>query len=168
LNPGQQQLPPLIADLGAAIAVSDLLGRSLLTDTKVVRVATICGLIQIAESPEMATQLLSDATGGIRFPEAAIDGAYQFNLRRPYVADPDIQMNRILNWSTASIQLITAQGIIGGPALTAVQTSLPVVVWRIDVNSATAADISPLALEMLTEQGEEVRTLVNSGTRHLF
>lgn len=166
--------PPQIEDYGHGIeVVSDLMTRSL-PHLQPIRAALVGELSRILSSEEEVSQFLNKETGGIWFPPPTQDCIYQVNARKQYAGDADVFMNRIVTWSGSSYQLFTAPfpmlgaagGVFNPAGFPAVHEGLAATL-KIDVNSATAADISPNATEIIAANKNEIIAIAEQGLEYL-
>lgn len=135
--------PPALQDVGAAIETASTWIISISGDTKVFRIAIVANLYKII-SKENASLEMTECTG-VHFPEFSSDQIYQYNCRRKFSCNPQIDMNRIVTWSYGEQHYVTvpvSASTSGGLQNQVSIKSNPIVSHKIDINTATTFDFN--------------------------
>ena len=154
--------PPLIENLRAGFDALLVPTFRLLDKTKVTRTALVCSLMEFLNSDAEVSAKLTEATGGTWFPNPPLDAVYQFNVRRTFRHAPH-QMNRIVTWSAGFIQRINFSALSGNLVSAPSLEILPLMTFKVDVNSLTTVDVSDVAKGMLEELREEMFAIIENG-----
>ena len=147
----------------AAETISEMASRWFSMQLQVVRVAFAANLVQPADAMRDAqvrlTDYLSNLTIGL---ENSLDFLYQINRRRESQVIPKLTINRLSKWSvmtqaTGSFPVQSDQDV-GGTVLSSPLTQAFASSLELDINTATAQDIS-LSLSKLSTLFGELVTL---------
>lgn len=142
--------PILVNDVDDAASVISRALRALLPSAPPVRISLVAMLNEIVSDHSVSARRLTELTGGVWFPDPAVDSIYQVNIRRVYSESSHI-MNRVVTWGAATLQTMSAiAGPQGFPNLvTGAET--PVVTLKLDINSATAVPLEDSATGMVED-----------------
>lgn len=157
-----------IEDLSAAAEEVTRVLISLCHKVKIVRAALVGNLSQSLNTDAEVVARLVEETGGVWFPHPPLDSLYQLNVRRQYNVPDKLGMNRVLTWSAGFRQIVTmpidqASTVSQLPII----KSTPLISFKIDVNSATASDITEQRTLIFSENKEEFLILQAEGLRRL-